>query len=164
MSDHQPPGKPSPPEPRRTAARRALQRLIRGDGRKAGATGSTAAFTAGRDPVPLSDSVAAFILDRGWEQVTATATVTAQWSAIVGADVAAHCSPESIVDGVLTIRTESTAWATQLRLLLPQVRGAIDGAVGPGVVSEIRILGPQGPTWKAGPRRVKGRGPRDTYG
>ena len=56
--------------------------LIRGDGRKAGATGSTAAFTAGRDPVPLSDSVAAFILDRGWEQVTAELDAMLDFTAV----------------------------------------------------------------------------------
>lgn len=166
MSEPQPPGTPaaaSSPQPR-NAARRALQRLVRGDGRPSKSGPRAHPFGLGRDPVPLSDSVSAFIADRGWEQVTATASVTAQWAQIVGTDVAAHATPESVLDGVLTIRTDSTAWATQIRLLLPQVRQAIDRVVGPGIISDIRIAGPQGPTWKAGPRRVKGRGPRDTYG
>lgn len=166
MSEPEPPSAPAlpnTPQPR-NAARRALQRLVRGNGRPAVGGPRANPFGVGRDPVPLSDSVSDFIAERGWEQVTATASVTAQWAQIVGDDVAAHASPESVLDGVLTIRADSTAWATQIRLLLPQVRQAIDRAVGPGVIADIRIAGPQGPTWKAGPRRVKGRGPRDTYG
>ena len=62
------------------------------------------------------------------------------------------------------LRAESTAWATQVRLLLPNLRTAIDTALGTGVISDISVIGPQAPTWVAGPRRVKGRGPRDTYG
>ena len=51
-----------------------------------------------------------------------------------------------------------------MRLLLPQLRQAIDRAVGTGVVADISVVGPQAPSWTAGPRRVPGRGPRDTYG
>lgn len=164
-SQPEPDSQPGPDsQPTRNAGRRALQRLIRDDRRPSRPNRSTKAFGAGRDPSPLSDSVAAFIDDRGWNQVAATATVTAQWETIVGSDVAAHARPETILDGVLTIRTDSTAWATQLRLLLPQVRSAIEAVVGTHVISDIRITAPSGPTWKAGPRRVKGRGPRDTYG
>ena len=79
-------------------------------------------------------------------------------------DLAAHVVPESFDDGRLLLRAESTAWATQVRLLLPQLRRTIDRAVGAGVVADISVVGPQAPSWKAGPRRVAGRGPRDTYG
>ena len=72
--------------------------------------------------------------------------------------------PESFEEGILILAAESTTWATQVRLMLPQLRKNIDAAVGTGVVSDIRIQGPQGPSWKSGPRHVKGRGPRDTYG
>ena len=40
----------------------------------------------------------------------------------------------------------------------------IEDAIGRGVVGRIRILGPSAPSWRAGQRRVPGRGPRDTYG
>ena len=72
--------------------------------------------------------------------------------------------PVSFADGELTLQAESTTWATQTRLLLPQLHAAVGERVGKGVVRAIRVRGPQGPTWAAGPRRVKGRGPRDTYG
>ena len=40
--------------------------------------------------------------------------VFGRWAEIVGAEVAAHCEPESFADGRLKVRTDSTAWATQL--------------------------------------------------
>ena len=147
------------------AARRALQRLT-GTARQRGPrnprTGNP--YGPGRDPVPLAAAVPALMAEQGWEQVQASAILMSQWEQIVGVDVAAHVQPESCVDGVLTLRAESTAWATQVRMLLPQLREAIDRSIGADVVTEVRIAGPQAPSWVRGPRRVKGRGPRDTYG
>lgn len=149
----------------RGAARRALQRLT-GSGRSRGprAARTGIPYGPGRDPVSLAAAVPALMADQGWEQMQASATLMSQWAQIVGADLAAHVQPESCIDGVLTLRAESTAWATQVRLLLPQLREAIDRSIGADVVTEVRIVGPQAPTWVRGPRRVKGRGPRDTYG
>ena len=71
----------------------------------------------------------------------------------------------SLRDGELTLAAESTAWATQLRgVLLPVLMTRIRSELGPGVVTRIRVHGPTAPTWGSGPRRIAGRGPRDTYG
>ena len=59
---------------------------------------------------------------------------------------------------------ESTAWATQLRMVQAQLLAKIAAAVGDGVVTSVKIVGPVGPSWRKGPYRVPGRGPRDTYG
>ncbi len=117
-----------------------------------------------RDPTRLGDAVDRLMSERGWERSNAAATLWASWPQVVGAELADHVAPESFDDGRLVLRAESTAWATQVRLLLPQLRHAIDRAVGPGVVADLSVVGPQAPSWVAGPRRVKGRGPRDTYG
>lgn len=87
----------------------------------------------------------------------------ARWEDIAGPELAAHVVAESFQDGVLLLRADSTAWATQMRLLLPSVRRAIDAAVGKNVVADIRIVGPEPPRTR-GAWRVPGRGPRDTYG
>jgi len=152
-------------QPDRGAARRVLQRLAgsqRPRRQRSPAAGTP--YGPGRDPQALASAVPAFIADLGWEQVQAYTTVMTQWAQIVGQDLAGHVQPESCVDGVLILRAESTAWATQVRLLLPHLHEASDQAVGAGVVNEIQIQGPQAPSWVRGPRRVKGRGPRDTYG
>ena len=85
-------------------------------------------------------------------------------SSIVGAEVAAHCSPEGWSDGVLTVRADSTAWATQVRLLAPDLIKRLAEEVGHGRVVRVDVRGPSAPSWVRGPRSVRGRGPRDTYG
>ena len=68
-------------------------------------------------------------------------------------------------DGRLVVRTDSTAWATQLRLLAPTIVRRLNEELGHGTVTVIDVQGPHLPTWKKGPRSVRdGRGPRDTYG
>jgi predicted nucleic acid-binding Zn ribbon protein len=86
------------------------------------------------------------------------------WSTIVGADLASHCRPVGLTDGELTVEAESTAWATQVRLLTPRLLSRIIAEVGRDVVRKLTVRGPLAPSWSKGPKRVAGRGPRDTYG
>lgn len=116
-----------------------------------------------RDPVGAADAVSELIASQGWEHATTVAAAMARWEDIAGPELAAHVNAESFQEGVLLLRADSTAWATQMRLLLPTVRRAIDAAVGRGVVADIRIVGPEPPRTR-GAWRVPGRGPRDTYG
>ena len=63
------------------------------------------------------------------------------------------------------VRATSTAWATQLKLLAPRIVAKLNEALGDGTVTRIDVRGPQAPSWKNGPRSIRGaRGPRDTYG
>ena len=87
-----------------------------------------------------------------------------QWPSIVGEEIAAHAEPTHLSEGVLYVRAESTAWATQLRYLSAQIVAKISAVAGDGVVKSLRISGPSAPSWRKGPRHVSGRGPRDTYG
>jgi predicted nucleic acid-binding Zn ribbon protein len=117
-----------------------------------------------RDPALFGDVLAKLVKARGWQQPAAEGAVFGAWERVVGADVASHCKPIKLADGELTIEAESTAWATQLRLLAAKLLVKIAGEVGPGVVKKLHIHGPAAPSWSRGPRRVSGRGPRDTYG
>jgi predicted nucleic acid-binding Zn ribbon protein len=83
---------------------------------------------------------------------------------IVGDQIAEHARPTALRDGVLSVTAESTSWATQLRIMQSELLAKIAAAVGDGVVTSLKIAGPAGPSWRKGPRRVAGRGPRDTYG
>jgi predicted nucleic acid-binding Zn ribbon protein len=118
-----------------------------------------------RDPQRLGAAVRELVGDRSWSDTLAAASVVARWDEIVGADVAAHCRPSRLEGGELTVVAESTAWATQIRLLSRQLLDRIAAEAGRGVVRTIRVHGPTAPDWRHGPRRVSGgRGPRDTYG
>jgi predicted nucleic acid-binding Zn ribbon protein len=117
-----------------------------------------------RDPQLFGTVLARLIKTRGWQQPAAEGAVFGAWERVVGPDLAAHCRPVKLVDGELTVEAESTAWATQLRLLAARLLTQIAKQVGPNVVTRLHIHGPSAPTWSRGLRRVPGRGPRDTYG
>ena len=117
-----------------------------------------------RDPQSMDATLGRFVSEQGWETELRVHGVFSRWEAIVGRDVGLHVSPESFADGRLVVRTESTAWATQMKLLAPDVVRRLNEVLGEGTVQVIDIEGPRGPSWKRGRLRVKGRGPRDTYG
>jgi predicted nucleic acid-binding Zn ribbon protein len=118
-----------------------------------------------RDPQRLADAIDLLVGERGWIEPVAVGGVIGRWDAVVGADLAAHCRPESFDDGVLTVRTDSTAWATQVRLLLPVLMGRMAREVGEGTVRSIVVRGPVVPSWRRGRRVAPGsQGPGDTYG
>lgn len=117
-----------------------------------------------RDPQLVGSVVRAVTEERGWEGDLKAGSIVGRWADIVGPDVAEHCRPERLIGGELIVVAESTAWATQLRLLAPRIIGTVTDSLGPGVVERLVVHGPAGPTWKKGPWRVAGRGPRDTYG
>jgi predicted nucleic acid-binding Zn ribbon protein len=117
-----------------------------------------------RDPQRLGRLVSRIASERGWSDRLAGGRVFSQWSTLVGGDIAEHTKPVALDDGELTVQAESTAWATQLRLLQRQILKRIADGVGKDVVRRIKVQGPTAPSWRYGPRHVPGRGPRDTYG
>lgn len=117
------------------------------------------------DPAPLAAAIDGLVADTGWELAVATGSVFARWTQIVGPDLAAHTAPEGLADGELTVSADSTAWATQLRLLAAQLIRRLNAELGDGVVRRVKVRGPAWQARRAGEWRVRGgRGPRDTYG
>ena len=118
-----------------------------------------------RDPQPLDRLMSRVVAEHGWASDVAVHGLFARWDAIVGAEVAQHCRPERFVDGRLAIRADSTAWATQVRLLAPTVLQRLHEELGSDLVERIEVRPPQGPSWRHGRFTVSdARGPRDTYG
>ena len=117
-----------------------------------------------RDPQALGSATSAVAKTRGWDRKVAEGAVFGQWATVAGEQIAEHAEPTSLRDGILAISAESTAWATQLRMMQAQLLAKIAAAVGDGVVTGLKITGPTAPSWRKGPRHISGRGPRDTYG
>jgi predicted nucleic acid-binding Zn ribbon protein len=118
-----------------------------------------------RDPQRVGGVLAGLFADRGWQRPVTEARIFADWPGLVGEDVARHCEPVSLREGELRISAESTAWATQLRLMATKVLARLADELGAGVVTRLVVTGPTGPSWKHGAWSVRGaRGPRDTYG
>ena len=129
------------------------------------------------DPRTGQRELRRMVADNGWAGKLAVAGVVARWRAIVGDQVAEHCTIESFDAGHITLRASSSSWAQQLRLLQPTIEARIvealrsgpggrqAGGISTGDGVELRILGPAGPTWKRRGVGLRGtRGPRDTYG
>ena len=118
-----------------------------------------------RDPQLFGSATQDLAKVRGWGSRVAEGSVFGRWRAVVGDQIADHANPTSLNEGVLTVSAESTAWATQLRMVQSQLLAKIAAAVGDGVVTSLKIMGPVGPSWRKGRYNVPGgRGPRDTYG
>ncbi|GAA3622214.1 DNA replication protein DciA [Microlunatus ginsengisoli] len=118
-----------------------------------------------RDPKTLGSALDRLVESKGWSTEVSVHALLGRWPALVGPELAAHSRPERYTDTVLTVRTDSTAWASQLRLLAPQLVATLNRQLGDGTVTRVSVLGPDAPSWKKGRLSVRdGRGPRDTYG
>jgi predicted nucleic acid-binding Zn ribbon protein len=161
-------GEATGPVPGMSAAQTAPARKRRGAGRSAGGSEERPGFPVQprrADPQPLAGAINSLLAAEGWGLAAATGSVFGRWAQIVGTDLAAHTTPESLSDGELTVTADSTAWATQVRLLAAQLVRRLNSELGDGTVRRVRVRGPVTSTRKAGEWRVRGsRGPRDTYG
>ncbi len=145
--------------PERKVRRRAAE------SRRTGPARSSGAFPDDRDPQTLDSALDHLVDQRGWDVDLRVGGMFGRWAEIVGDEVAQHATPETFADGTLVVRTDSTAWATQLTLLAPALVRRLNEDLGHGTVTVIEVRGPHVPSWKKGPRSVRdGRGPRDTYG
>ena len=117
--------RPAPPRAPRACSPGAPRRPVRREGQRSG-SGPDA-----RDPVRFGDMISRLVAERGWQDTTAAAGVLANWEPLVGPEIADHCRPASLQDGELVLVAESSAWATQLRLLTRTMTARLAERVGP---------------------------------
>lgn len=116
-------------------------------------------------PQLLKDVLAQVIHERDWKSGIAEGSLFSTWTETVGPEISLHATPISLLEGVLTIQTSSTAWAVQLQLVTPVLLATIRASSPGALVETLAIIGPHGPSWKRGVRTIRGaKGPRDTYG
>ncbi len=120
-------------------------------------------FEKGRDPRSIGSIVSRTITERGWAPFLSRESMISQWEEIVGIDVAAHTAPE-IIDELITVRCDSSAWASNLRLMRHEILAELLARYPHSGIEKISVVGPGVPHKTRGPRSVKWRGPRDTYG
>lgn len=142
----------------------ARPRRRRAPRERAGDPQSSGAHPDGRDPTLLGEALDGLFDELGWRTEVNVHLILGRWGEIVGRAIADHSVPEHYREHVLTVRAESTAWASALRLQAAQIVARLNEALGEGSVERIVVLGPDVPSWKHGRRSVRGRGPRDTYG
>lgn len=93
-----------------------------------------------REPRRLGELLEKLSAGRGWGERLALGRLRARWAEIAGETVAARSEPVRLSAGVLTIRAEAGAWATELSLLSASVAGRADAALGGGFVREVRVV------------------------
>lgn len=140
----------------------AQKRPARGPGKPTGPDGRRLPRRANLDN--FGSVLGSEIIRRGWRRELAGGWVHSHWDELVGEKIAQHTRVEMLKDKALFITCDSTAWATNLRMMQRQILQAIAEKVGPDVISELKIFGPKAPNWYRGQIHVKGRGPRDTFG
>jgi hypothetical protein len=147
------PGQDDPPDPGSPSPR--------------GGTGSGAP-ARGRprreDPQPLLSAIGGLLDTRGWQRQAAMGSVFGRWAEIVGQDLAAHTRPDSFADGELAVIADSTAWATQVRLLASVLVRRLNDELGDGSVRRVKVRGPAPPRQRGAWRVPGSKGPGDTYG
>ena len=94
------------------------------------------------DPELLNTALGALLSARGWQARAAVGSVFGNWPQIVGPQVAAHTTPDTFDQGELTVTADSDTWATQVRLLTPQILNRISEELGAGTVHHLRVRGP----------------------
>ncbi|MDQ3985011.1 MAG: DUF721 domain-containing protein [Actinomycetota bacterium] len=97
------------------------------------------------DPARIGELLGAVTSRLGVRDAGKTGAIWAQWADLVGEAVAAHAEPTSLREGVLRIRADSPAWASEIGFLAGEIAARINAALRSEVVGEIRV-------W-TGPRR-----------
>ena len=136
-----------------------------GSGGPAGGSGASRAGRGRReDPQPLGVAIEGLLDDQGWRTSAAVGSVFGRWEQIVGEALAAHTRPGGFTDGELLVIADSTAWATQVRLLRAQLIRRLKSELGDGTVTGVKVRGPMPPQQRGQWRVRDTRGPRDDYG
>ncbi|NMN01005.1 hypothetical protein G1C96_1587 [Bifidobacterium sp. DSM 109958] len=104
----------------------------------------------GRDPSRLGSVADVLAIQGNWGPHLKLAQLEYHWDEVVGPGIAAHSRPAGYADGVLTIRTESTVWATQLTYLIPQLRSRIAERLVGLPVERVQVTGPRASTFGGG--------------
>jgi len=91
------------------------------------------------EPKPVGELLSSLVSGRGWEERMRVGRLRDEWASVVGPDVAARSTPVALNAGVLSIRADGAAWATELTLLARSIVAKVDSYLGGGVVREVRV-------------------------
>jgi predicted nucleic acid-binding Zn ribbon protein len=82
-----------------------------------------------------------FLAKSGLGRRIAQAQVIPDWPRLVGPQIAAVTSPESVSpDGTLFVRVATSAWMNELQLMAPEIMARVNAGRGPGRIKTIRWL------------------------
>lgn len=101
-----------------------------------------------RDPAPIKAVLGDVGKRLGVESALQTGTLWRRWREIVGPEIADHAEPTSLKEGVLRVRADSAAWATEIGYLGPEIARKANAMARSTLVREVRV-------WNGPPPEVK---------
>lgn len=93
----------------------------------------------GSEPAPVAELLRRVAERRGWDRRLEGARVHDSWGEIAGEELARHAQPVRLVGGVLVVRAESAAWATQVRYLAATLAARANEVLGPDQVTKVTV-------------------------
>ncbi|HEX2026426.1 MAG TPA: DUF721 domain-containing protein [Nitriliruptorales bacterium] len=102
--------------------------------------GEDGVVAGGSPPRRIGELVRALAGRRRWEERLEGAVVFRRWHELVGPELAMRCEPVRLAGGVLTIRAESSAWATEVRYLAGALTDRAAEVLRPGLVQRVRVV------------------------
>lgn len=91
------------------------------------------------DPVAIGGVLDGLLDGLGAPSADALGRLHDAWAELVGEPLAAHGQPGALDDGVLVVRVDEPAWATEWRYRQGEVLRRFDERLGPGVVARIDV-------------------------
>lgn len=116
------------------------------------------------DIVKIGDCFDTLIEIMHWEKELLKVRIITSWKEIVGEYIAKNVKIKDFKNDTLYLCCSSTMWASKMRLLQAKMQRELDDYFNSHLVKKIKIEGPKAPKQYFSDRRIKGRGPRDTYG
>jgi len=86
---------------------------------------------------PMGGLVPGVLRDLGLAESARALRIEECWEEAVGAEVASHCRPVALRDGVLETRVDSSAWCQTLRLRKPELLDALARTLGDDAPREL---------------------------
>ena len=96
--------------------------------------------TGRRDPKPVSEVLDGLAREPGWGDRLMVGRLRERWADVAGAVVAAHSEPVRIEAGILVVKAEPGAWATELSLLGKVLATRAAAVAGAGTVTTVRVV------------------------
>lgn len=94
-----------------------------------------------RRPSSISDVLASVLAESGVAARIEQATIIPEWASLVGPQIAAVTTPQSITaDGTLFVAVTTNAWMMELSMMEPDLLRALNAKEGRVAVSKIRWL------------------------
>lgn len=92
-------------------------------------------------PVAVSEALEGYFARAGLAKRVAQAQVIPDWPGLVGPQIAAVATPESVTpDGVLFVRVSTSAWMNELQLMTPEIMARLNTGRAAGRITTIRWL------------------------